>query len=195
MLAMSEAATLADHFLADRREAIAGHLATHGTRLAELIWQPVPAQLPDSPIRFLLDYWTSLKPADDIPLASAISPLEMRPALGHILLIDLLEDGWNGRFRLYGTKIAEMYGRDMTGRLLSDIDGGNYISVFFRALNRAISLRRQPVYSHHEPPPHVSVKSWRRLALPLAGEDGRVARLMVGNVPGDWRPPSLPKNK
>ncbi len=181
---------LAADFMAGRHAALNAYLAQHGARLAALHWQPEPAQIADNPLRFLLQYWQSLKPADGIPPVSAISPLEMRPALGYILLIDVLEQGWDGRFRLYGTKVAEMYGCDMTGRLLSEIDNGNYISLFFRALYRAAWLSRRPVYSHHEPPPRVSVRDWRRLVLPLGNAEGEVCRFLVGNVPGDWRPPA-----
>lgn len=185
---------LAESFMSGRHAMLNDFLAPHGARLAALHWQPEPHQIPDNPLRFLLEYWQKLKPAAGIPPASAISPLEMRPALGYILLIDVLDEGWDGRFRLYGTKVAEMYGRDMTGRLLSEIDNGNYISLFFRALYRAVWLSRRPVYSHHEPPVRVSVRDWRRLVLPLGDAEGRVCRFLVGNVPGDWRPPaSMPQ--
>ncbi len=189
---LSDALHLPAAFLAQDFGILGDFLNPHGAQLAALRWNPQAADIADPPLRFLLQYWQSLCPASGgIPPANAISPLEMRPALGYILLIEALDEGWDGRFRLYGTKVAEMYGRDMTGRLLSEIDGGNYISQFFRALYRAVWFSRQPVFCHHEPPPRVSVRDWRRLLLPLAGPDGNVSRFLVGNVPGDWRPPAL----
>src|SRR3546814_10732406 len=112
-------------------------------------------------MRFLIEYWHRLLGAAAMPRADAVSTFDLKPALGHIVLIDVLDDGWDGRFRLYGTKIAETYGRDMTGRLVSEIDGGNYVSQFFRALYRSAWLRREGFFTHHFPPSHIAVSSWR----------------------------------
>src|SRR3546814_2328999 len=65
------------------------------------------------------------------------SPFNLRPALGYVLLIDVEDDGWDGRFRLYGTRVAEMYGEDMTGRRVSEIDNNNYATQLFRAIYRS----------------------------------------------------------
>ncbi len=176
--------------LDDRQTPLKDYFIARGARLESLIWSPTTADTDQSIMRFLIEYWERLRGDQPLPLASALSPFELKPALGHIVLIDVLEDGWNGRFRVYGTKVAETYGRDMTGRLLSDIDGGNYVSIFFRALYRAAWLRKASYYSHHFPPAHVAVESWQRLALPLAGEDGQVSRFLACNIAGPWRPPA-----
>src|SRR3546814_2385675 len=116
------------------------------------------------------------------------SPFNLRPALGYVLLIDVEDDGWDGRFRLYGTRVAEMYGEDMTGRRVSEIDNNNYATQLFRAIYRVAALRGEPVFSHHRPPPHVSVTAWKRLILPLANAEGAVCRFLSVNLPGAWRP-------
>ncbi len=175
--------------LDDRQTVLRDYFAARGARLENLIWHPTPADTDQPIMRFLIEYWHRLRGADELPKASDVSPFELKPALGHIVLIDVLEDGWDGRFRLYGTKVAETYGRDMTGRLISEIDGGNYVSIFFRALYRTAWLRKAPYYSHHFPPAHVAVESWQRLALPLAGPDGLVSRFLACNIAGRWRPP------
>lgn len=175
--------------LGDRQAVLKDYFTARGARLETLIWHPTTADTDQDIMRFLIAYWHQLRGTAPLPQACDVSPFELKPALGHIVLIDVLENGWNGRFRLYGTKVAETYGRDMTGRLVSEIDGGNYVSVFFRSLYRAAWLRKAPYYSHHFPPAHVAVESWQRLALPLAGPDGQVCRFLACNIAGPWRPP------
>lgn len=176
--------------LDDRQTVLRDYFTARSARLDSLIWNPTSTDTGQDVMRFLIEYWHQLRGEAAIPQACDVSPFELKPALGHIVLIDVLDDGWNGRFRLYGTKVAETYGRDMTGRLISEIDGGNYVSVFFRALYRAAWLRKAPYYSHHFPPAHVAVESWQRLALPLAGPDGQVSRFLACNIAGPWRPPA-----
>lgn len=175
--------------LDDRLTVLKDYFTAHQARLGTLVWYPTVADTDHPAMRFLIEYWHQLRGDAELPNAGDVSPFELKPALGHLILIDVLDDGWNGRFRLYGTRVAENYGRDMTGQFLSDIDGGNYVSVFFRALYRTAYLRRAPHYSVHFPPPHVAVESWQRLALPLAGPDGRVSRFLACNIAGAWRPP------
>lgn len=189
----SDMEQLVEDLLDDRQPILKDYFAARGARLEALTWSPTTAVTDQEVMRFLIEYWDQLRGSESLPQASAVSPFDLKPALGHIVLIDVLDDGWNGRFRLYGTKVAETYGRDMTGRLLSDIDGGNYASVFFRALYRAACLRKTSSYTHHFPPAHVAVESWQRLALPLAGPDGEVARFLACNIAGPWRPPARPK--
>ncbi len=180
---------LAEAILANRRDAIDGHFAAHGARIEPLAWSPDSSVTDNGVLHFLIDYWNSLRGDKPLPAADAVSPFDLKPALGHIVLIDVLDDGWDGRFRVYGTKVAETYGRDMTGRLVSEIDGGNYVSQFFRALYRVAWQRQEAYFSRHFPPPHVAVESWQRLALPLAGPDGTVSRFLACNIAGAWRPP------
>lgn len=191
MLAMTDPAMLHlfELIAAGRESELQAYFAAHGARLQCLLWSPAPEQLDQVTMRFLVEYWRRLRGSDPMPRAEAVSPFDLRPALGNIVLIDVLDDGWDGRFRLYGSNVAEVYGRDMTGRRVSEIDGGNYVSQFFRALYRTAWLRREGFFSHHFPPEHVSVESWRRLALPLCGPDGAVTRFLTCHFPGPWRPP------
>ena len=179
---------LVDALLADDREPLARHLAIHGATLVDLVWQPDISLCPEPQLHHTLEHWHRIRGDRPMPLASEISPFDLRPALGYVLLIDVEDDGWDGRFRLYGTRVAEMYGADMTGRRVSDIDHNNYVTQLFRAIYRVAMLRRMPVFSHHRPPVHVSVTAWKRLMLPLADADGQVCRFLTVNLPGPWRP-------
>lgn len=153
-----------------------------------ICWSPSSSFLDIAPLRFLNDYWQRLPRADDgLPLAGAVEAMEMKPALGFIMLLDVLNEGEDFRYRVYGSRIAQQSGFDMTGRRTSEIGSSNYVSTYFLCMYRAAMIRREAVYTRHNPPPHVSVKTWDRLALPLVSPEGQIVRLLVGNVPGEWR--------
>jgi diguanylate cyclase (GGDEF)-like protein/PAS domain S-box-containing protein len=84
-------------------------------------------------------------------------------------------------YRHYGAGIARQYGRDMTGQTLAAFPG--HIGSFFAAVYEAVRLRPEPIFTEHEPPATVLVRSWRRLVLPLAAAGQPVSGFLVGNVP------------
>jgi len=74
-------------------------------------------------LRQLLEYWQAKRQARSrLPARADIDPLEMRFALGHLILADV-EPGDPIRFRhrLIGTRIVEHAGYDATGLYVDDI--------------------------------------------------------------------------
>ena len=83
--------------------------------------------------------------------------------------------------RHYGAGIARHYGRDMTGMTMTAFPG--HIGQFFSAVYAAVQHRPEPVFTEHEPPAIVLVRSWKRLILPFAEPGQPVSHFVVGNVP------------
>lgn len=86
---------------------------------------PASTQLrPERPeLRRLLEYWQAKRRTlGRLPARADIDPLEMRFALGHLILADV-EPGNPIRFRhrLIGTRIVEHAGYDATGLYVDDI--------------------------------------------------------------------------
>ena len=154
-----------------------------GAAKPEIIWHPSENDL-EIPVHIeMLRYWQRIGGNGAIPTADRIDPLDMKFALGYLMLIDVLDGGGDFSYRLYGSSIALHYGHDMTGRRASEFP--DRIGAFFRAVYRASMIRRSTVYTAHEPPRQVFVKLWRRLVLPLAGANGDVIRFLVCNIPED----------
>lgn len=151
----------------------------------QLLWNPAPAQLPLSRLARLLTYWQELRGERELPAARDIDPLDFKYALGYIMLLDVIDGGADFHYRLYGTEIANAYKRDMQHLRTSAFDG--VIKAFFLSVYRAVLIRRKPIFSVHQPPRNVYVRSWRRLILPLSdGKDpGEICRFLVGNIPED----------
>lgn len=174
------------------RQALATLFAENGAPEPRLRWDPAEDDLPEGPLRFLAGFWRRHHDGDTLPGVDIVDPLALKPALGYLMLLDVLDDGWDYRYRIYGSQIAQRYGRDLTGRRTSDIARTAYTGLFYIAGYRAVLARRRPLFSVSSSPNYVAAVDWSRLALPLAGPDGTITRLLVGNVPGDWRPATEP---
>ncbi len=134
-------------------------------------------------------YWAGLSSEESFVAAKEIDPLDMWPALGFVMLVDVVDDGADFRFRVYGSAIAQSVELDVTGKLMSEVPWKGVVMDFFYAVYRAVLIRPEPLYTEHEPPTTIGVKLWHRLMLPLMDEDRKVCRVLVGNVPGEWRKP------
>lgn len=181
---------LVEHVLAERFDVVAQFFQAAGGTLLALNWVPLSTDMERPEFRFLLDYWQTLKAGSGLPSADRLTPFDIRPALGHVVLVDALDDGRNGRFRLFGTRVAQRSGADLTGRRVDEFDGGSYLARFAQALFRAVFVRREPVFAAYQPSASVSATAWQWLILPLAGPDGAVVtRYLIGMMPAVARPP------
>jgi len=148
-----------------------------------VIWRPGPEQLAHRPLRFLREHWSSLAAGQEMPLARDIDAVNLGPALGFIILVDVIEGGRDFRYRLFGSALAAASGFDMTGQLLSEHKASPHVPGFYLAAYRAALRRREPLFTEHGPSHVVRTKAWHRLVLPLADETGRISRFLVGTVP------------
>ncbi len=183
---------LHDLVIAERFDALSQFYMELGMPTPRIVWSPTVAELEQAQLQFLLTYWQGLRDgAGRVPVGS-IDALNMRPALGYVMLLDVLDGGADFRYRLYGSVIAQHSNFDMTGRRLSELKPEQGVGAFFQVVYRAVLARPEPIYTEHAPPPTIRVKLWYRLILPLFDDNGVVCRLLVGNVPGEWRNPDLP---
>lgn len=165
----------------------------HGARGPRLSWRPPVEALSAQQLRFLLRYWSDLCSEGRLPAAREIDPVEMRPALGYVNLVDTVEDGRDFRYRVFGSIVAAVSDFDMTGKLASELKASPYIVEFSLAALRAAQRRAEPLFTEHGPPAAVYTATWHRLVLPLAGDKGEVSRLLIGIVPmtHDGKPVAL----
>jgi hypothetical protein len=162
-----------------------------GGAAPDIVWDPPVDRLGAPQLRFLLRYWTELAGTRTMPGTREIDALEMRPALGYINLLDVVEGGEDFRYRVFGSVIAAVAGYDMTGRMVSALKTAPYMAEFALATCRAVVQRGEPLLTEYRPPSSaVPTVAWHGLVLPLAGDSGAVARLLIGSVPfsRDGRP-------
>jgi hypothetical protein len=162
--------------------AIAAVFRANGAYPPEANLSPTTEQIGQDPLRFLLDHWLKLAGDAPMPHVRQIDALELGPALGYIMLLDVVEGGRDFRYRLFGSKIARLSNFDMTGRLLSQHSASAYAVEFSLALYRNAVDQRRPVFAIRHPVRAEHTAKWLQLALPLRDDIGAVARLLAGTV-------------
>ncbi|MBP2313176.1 PAS domain-containing protein [Azospirillum soli] len=180
--------TLAQHgrdLAADQPDSLVQLFLTAGVPAPHFVWSPAPEALPTERLVRLLLYWRSLCEGHALPRATAIDPTEMHFILGYVMLVDMVDEGADFTYRLYGSKIAASVGRDLTGRRVSSLAGdfGRHLALYFGASFHAVLLRREPLYTEHAAALDSPVERWQRLILPLTAADGGIQRFLVGNIP------------
>jgi hypothetical protein len=136
---------------------------------------PVPRErdIRDKHVRAFLQYWRRLHQNGRMPRRVDIDPVEVPQLLKYIVLMDVVDNGADFRFRLIGGHTVEMVGVNPTGRLLSDYVGDNNFGDFTLRLHRLMMDWQVPIYnggSHRTA--YGTTHSCERIMCPLS-EDGR----------------------
>jgi len=179
----AKAAEWTAHIVEERLQPIRDVFHKEGAQGPVIVWNPTASAMAAPPLAALVEYWTALRVNGALPLADRIDPLEMRRALGYVMLVDVIENGEDFRYRLFGSAVAAVSGFDMTGRRLSEHAASAYLLEFSLALYRAALQRKEPVFSQYAPVGTKVTAEWHRVALPLADSFGAVVRLLAGTVP------------
>jgi len=144
--------------------------------------------LSDQRLLTLYAYWSAKRGERAMPSRADLDPGDLKTLLPHILLIDVLEDGADFRYRLVGTEIERHIGRPLTGRLISEILSGEYLD-YIRSLHRRAIAEAVPVYSENNFNDGRSgfaliadFKRAYRLMLPLSRDGTRVDMLLCGQL-------------
>lgn len=152
--------------------------ATSGVAAPTVTWSPEAGTTATRPFDFLTGYWETRRAGRVMPGEADIDPLGLRPALGRLLVCEPTRCATDFRIRLYGSRLALETGRDLTGTYISDFQPGSYVTAFFLASYRAVTLRRAPLYTRHTPSAASFASDIRRLLLPFG--TGEVTRILAG---------------
>jgi len=150
------------------------------------------------PVRPLHEYWQeTCGGALPVP-KDKIDPLALPPyLLAHVLLVDVLFDPPDFRYRLIGTEITRFIGRDSTGRRLSEIAYPKAVGERITQVYSAVARSGHVLYV--EDPADWASKDFVRMATLLlpATSDGRQIDLIFGavmaagrEIPEPDRPPA-----
>ncbi len=96
------------------------------------------AQLVISEQRQLYDYWVEKSAGRDMPSRSDIHPSHFARLLPHISLVDVNANDHSCQIRLAGTRLREIYDREITGLAVTDFDWGDKRDYWLAAFQRTI---------------------------------------------------------
>lgn len=115
----------------------------------------------------LIEHWHRCRLDAGLPQRARLDPGAIRKHLSYVSMVEVEADG-RTRFRLAGSELRRLFGREMRGRYLSELDETSF-ETWSLGLARALELR-QPVGGaiSRERDSH----AWLR--LPLRSDDGGV---------------------
>ncbi|NKB57712.1 MAG: PAS domain-containing protein [Alphaproteobacteria bacterium] len=128
----------------------------------------------------LYAYWNKICGGRDMPSRSNFDPVDIPHLLPNLILIDVERDPLRFRIRLYGTAIAGLRGRDLTGCYLDEPNVSNIVDLAVQA-NMQVVENKQPTYID-APYPHHSGRfgHFYRLGLPLSANGTDVDMIIAG---------------
>ncbi len=152
-------------------------------REAELVLDPAGRALVEAPgnqaLLAVYRYWDGLRthPAE-IPARARFDPIDIPRLLGRVFLAEVVAGpSWRVRYRLIGSQIVGIEGRDHTGRFLDEINPDpdspmrrHYAELIDR---RRIYVRNDTAYWAGRD--HVA---YRALLLPLSSGDGKLSHIL-----------------
>jgi hypothetical protein len=119
----------------------------------------------------LVGYWRACRNTEGRVQRQCVDPGALRSMLASISLVEI-DPGGAGRFRIAGSRLRDIFGTEVRGRLVTEIAGAHG-ECYALGLSAAIE-RGEPVGGLIETGGRVH--AWLR--LPLAGEDGRLSQVL-----------------
>ena len=127
----------------------------------------------------LFAYWASLRQGSRLPGRRHLDPGGIKRLLPTVSLIDVSHEPLEFRMRLAGTGLYGVYGREITGKRLSDIYSTAAADYWRVELGKVVAERRPTVGVHNLAWRGASHLSILWLRLPLAS-DGREVDMILG---------------
>lgn len=136
------------------------------------------AQLVVPEQRELYDYWRQRCDGRQMPAREDISPMQFPRLLPFVSLIDVLDESGRFRVRLAGTRLREIYDREITGEYLDELDFGEKKDYWMSAYRRVVEDGRpaQGVVRGPRRDKEHLVQFWLR--LPLSPDQSSVTMIL-----------------
>jgi hypothetical protein len=113
-----------------------------------------------------------------MPHRQDLRPSELTWLLGRIYLIDVLDGGADYRFRLFGIFWEKMYGADLTGQRLSELEAAGRLAAL-RGGYDTVMKTRLPLFQPGKLIwPNEKSIGYERLLIPFSDDDGQVSLIM-----------------
>jgi hypothetical protein len=124
-----------------------------------------------------LDLWQSKRRGNAHPARADFSMEDLRPFLGRIGILDVVDGGADFRFRVYGSAIANAYKGEMTGKSVNDYRS-NFRDIIVPGYRRCYETG-EPQYDVLEVDDDLMRYRWERVVVPLAADGRTVDMIMV----------------
>ena len=149
--------------------------------MARIESDELPLERLDRPrLKLVLEHWQALRGAREMPSRRDIDPLELKGALGIVMILRYEPDHDDFRFSLFGTEIASSQRADFTNKLAGQLEPKPFAELVVKSY-RQVRATHRPFYGRFSLAQDRELVSYYRLVLPL-GEDGsHVDALLVAS--------------
>jgi hypothetical protein len=144
-------------------------------RIEAIEFAPDSDRYPD--LQPVLRYWNTKRGASFAPRRRDIDPADLVEWLPRVMIADVSYEPLDFRYRLSGTGILDLHGKELTARRPQDLDPPEYGKLIYQHYCEAVR-RREPLL-------HLILfdtidrsRSYARLLLPLS-EDGSVVTMLL----------------
>ncbi|WP_162914860.1 PAS domain-containing protein [Desertibaculum subflavum] len=130
-------------------------------------------------LRRLFAYWQDKRRGQDFPSRRDLDPREFAFALGHVLLIDVLERPQRFRFRLHGSVLSFRARYDMTGRMVDELPDEENRAVLLQRCRDLVRTRR-PCFARSQRTVDGTAYGYEVVWLPLSSDGEQIDMLLGG---------------
>ncbi len=136
-------------------------------------WEPTPEHVPVPVLGDCLKRWDALRNGRAMPDWSDFRTEEFRSVVTRASIVDPVPGTTDMRYRLYGSRLTEIAGRDWEGSTLSDMAKvrRSLGPLLFRAVYIIARERQIPAYTWHARSTRSQIEGWHRLVLPFSAPE------------------------
>jgi len=127
---------------------------------------------------WVYDYWHACRGDFEMPARSNLQPEQMRPVLGNVMLVDVIDDPLDLRYSLFGSNIAASHGHDYTGQSVRDLMPAQFAEVIWAQYTEVIEAQHPLVHRIIFENDFRS-SNYERITLPLSADGERVDKLLA----------------
>jgi hypothetical protein len=148
-------------------------------------WSPTQIAGCHSSLQRLFEYWNTRRGARSMPARGDVDPIDLKPLLPQLILIDVVPDPRRYVYRLVGTHEVEMRGGDPTGKAVEEAYYGESAEDTTYYLDRVVRTRQPVLYRGTYQPLSTRTQREDVIFLPLSKDGEAVNMIMIfGHV--DW---------
>lgn len=131
-----------------------------------------------APLAALHEYWDTKRAGRPMPSRQDIDPVEMKPWLGNLALLRVLDGGADMHYDVFGVALVSLLGFDLTGRTLKG--AGALVRPQVLAKYRQVCRTKRPLLSRNELVASHEFIRIEALSLPLSDDGHSVTRVLTG---------------
>ena len=133
----------------------------------------------------LYDYWNAKRGVRPMPARTDLDPVDLKPVLPKLILIDVVPDSRRYVYRLVGTQEVEMRGADPTGKPVAEAYYAESAEATMAYLDHVARTRQPVLYRGVYQPLRTRTQQEEVLFLPLA-QDGETLNMIMVVSHADW---------